>query len=258
MIESIALGILQGITEFLPVSSSGHIFYIGAITKYPVYNLPLMISIHVGTALAIIFYFKNRIKKMLLSLLKIKHTAYAEERRLWKYLLIASVPAGIAGITMEPIIEKITTVYLTGLCWIINGIILICGEFLSQKKTRQKSIDISTSVTIGIFQAIAILPGISRSGSTIMAARNTGIKPSESFEFSFLLGIIAIIGGFFLEILKKPEGFDIACLISGIIAFLSGYIALVILAKAVNLNKMKWFGYYTTGLGLFVLLRNSL
>ncbi len=110
MIESIGFGILQGLTEFLPVSSSGHIFFAGKLSVYPAYNLPLMVSIHAGTALAIVFYFRKLIQQMILSLLKMRDVSYIKERKLWKYLLIASIPAGIAGITLEKFIEKISTV----------------------------------------------------------------------------------------------------------------------------------------------------
>lgn len=253
MVESIGFGILQGLTEFLPVSSSGHIFLAGKLSIYQTYNLSLMVSIHAGTSLAIVFYFKKRIKQMIFALKKMKNAAYSGERKLWKYLLIASIPAAIAGIILEKFIDEISTVRLVGICWIINGIILIFGELLSQKKKNQKNINLFISLIVGVFQALAILPGISRSGSTIIAARIAGVERYQAFEFSFLLGIIAMVGSFFLEIIKKPHGFTGTCLVSGIIAFLSGYLALVILAKIVKSSEMKWFGYYTIIIGIAVL-----
>ncbi|MCM8816557.1 MAG: undecaprenyl-diphosphate phosphatase [Candidatus Omnitrophica bacterium] len=255
MIEAISFGILQGLTEFLPVSSSGHVFFLGKLSIYPTYNLPLMISIHIGTTLSIVFYFRSRIKSMLVALKKIKEISYNEERKLWKYLFIASIPAAIAGIFLERLIEEISTIRLVGTCWIINGIILVFGELISQKKREQKDINLLMSLFIGIFQATAILPGISRSGATITAARISGMEAYKAFEFSFLLGVIAIIGSFLLEVIKKPEGFTGVCFASGAIAFLSGYLALAVLAKIVKLNEMKWFGYYTILVGFLVLFK---
>ncbi|MCM8822285.1 MAG: undecaprenyl-diphosphate phosphatase [Candidatus Omnitrophica bacterium] len=252
MIEAIALSILQGITEFIPVSSSGHIFYAGQKFMHTAYNLPFMVSVHMGSALAIVFYFSRRLKKMFLSLLKIKNSKYSEEKQMWKYVLIGSIPAAIAGLAFEQKIEKFTTVSLVGICWIINGLILIFGEILSQKKNH-KQINIYTAFFIGVSQSIAILPGISRSGSTITAARLSGMEPEKSFEFSFLLGIIAIFGSFVLEILKKPEGFNLFCITGTVIAFLSGYFSLFILSRSVSLNRMKWFGFYTIIAGMFAL-----
>jgi len=250
MIEAIALGILQGITEFLPVSSSGHVFYAGRLYNYPVYDLPLMLSIHIATAMAVFVYFRHRIRRLFISIVKTRIADYADERKLIKYLLIASIPAGIAGFLLEPFIDRITTVYLVGTCWIINGMILIIGEILIQKKNTEKHLNAAIALFIGVFQALSILPGISRSGSTITAARNAGMKSFDAFEFSFLLGIIAIVGGFILELLKKPQGFNFFCFVSGLAAFISGYISLIILAKTVRQNKMKWFGLYTIVVGL--------
>lgn len=253
MLEAILIGVIQGITEFLPVSSSGHIFFAGKMSIYQAYNLPLMMSIHFGTLLAILLYFRQRLKKMFFSIMKINDSNYTDERKLWVYLIIASIPAALAGILLEPVIEKISTNLLVGTCWIVNGIILIIGEILSKNK-KQKPVNISSAFVVGIFQAIAILPGISRSGSTITAAKNTGMSPQQAFEFSFFLGMIAIFGGFLLEILKKPSGFTVLCLISGISSLVSGYFSLFILAKVLKNNKMKWFGLYTIIIGMSVFL----
>ncbi|MCM8765075.1 MAG: undecaprenyl-diphosphate phosphatase [Candidatus Omnitrophica bacterium] len=257
VIETIALSIVQGITEFIPVSSSGHLFYMGQIFMHTAYNLPFMVSVHMGSALAIVLYFSQRLKKMFISLLKIKNSYYSEEKQLWKYILIGSIPAGIIGVAFEPLIEKIATTSLVGICWVINGVILVCGEILSQKKD-QKQIDMYIALFVGISQAIAILPGISRSGATITAARVSGIQPEKAFEFSFFLGIIAIAGSFILEVFKKPAGFGLFCIMAGLSTFLFGYFALFILSKAVNHNKMKWFGFYTIVVGIIALARGEL
>jgi len=253
MIDAILIGILQGITEFLPVSSSGHILYAGKMSLIPGYQLPLWISVHMGTVISIVLYFRKRIKKMLVSLVNLNSPEYRKEHLLWKNLIIASIPAAIVGILFDSYIEKIATLTVLGYCWIINGIILIAGELLSKNKRNTDSNDLLSAIVIGIFQAIAILPGISRSGATITAARNMGFSPERAFEFSFFLGILTITGGFILELAKSPGSFTIDCFIAGVSGFISGYIALMILSKAVQKAKMKWFGVYTIIAGFITL-----
>ncbi len=254
MLESIILGLLQGITEFLPVSSSGHLLYAGTVFMHQSYNLPLVISAHVGTMLALLIFFRRRIKRMVLAVLQFKNNEYSYEWKLWYYLIVASIPAALAGLFLESRIEKISGIYLLGFCWIINGLILIIGEIMSRQR-KESPVNVFSSLIIGIFQAIAILPGISRSGSTITAARNTGLNSEAAFEFSFLLGIIAISGGFLLEIVKKPSGFTHLCLVSGITAMIFGYFSLIVLLKAIRSNKMKLFGIYTIISGIVAILK---
>jgi len=253
MIEAILLGILQGLTEFLPVSSSGHILLVQKILTNN-FDLPLMISTHGNRALAILIYFRHRIKQVLYALIKIADNSYKQERTLWKYLILASIPAAIAGFLIEPKIDQISSVTLVSVCWIINGLILILGEIINQKKAKDIPINSISSLVIGISQAIAILPGISRSGITIITGKNTGLKSDTAFEFSFFLGIIAISGGLILELMKNPQGFNFTSMIGGITGMITGYAALVILSKTVYSNKMKWFGLYTIIAGIITLL----
>ncbi|MGB9641729.1 MAG: undecaprenyl-diphosphate phosphatase [Candidatus Ratteibacteria bacterium] len=254
MIEAILLGLLQGLTEFLPVSSSGHILFAQKILSNN-FDLPLIISVHMGTAFAILIYFRYRIRKMVYSIIKTADASYKEERKLWKYLILASIPAAIAGFLIEPKIDQIPGVTLISACWIVNGLILIFGEFLAQEKQKNTPINLLSSSIVGIAQAIAILPGISRSGITIIAGKNAGLKSENAFEFSFFLGIIAIAGGLILEIIKHPQEFNYASIAGAITAMISGYAALVLLSKTVYTNKMKWFGFYTilAGITLFLI-----
>ncbi len=253
MLKSIILGLLQGITEFLPVSSSGHLLYVNNVLMKQVYDLPLLISAHAGTMLAVLVFFRNQVKRLILAVFQFKNPEYSYERKLWCYLIVASIPAGLAGFFLESRIDKISSIYILGVCWIINGLMLIIGEIMSKRK-KESTINFLSALIIGIFQTIAILPGISRSGSTITAARNTGLNPEQAFEFSFLLGIIAIMGGFLLEIIKKPQGFTYPCLVSGIVAMISGYLALIVLLKAIRSNNLKFFGVYTILCGIIAIL----
>ncbi len=253
MIEAILLGLLQGFTEFLPVSSSGHILLAQKILLNNL-DLPLMISVHMGTALAILIFFRYRIRRMLYSIIKTADASYKEERKLWKYLILASIPAAIAGFFIEPKIDQISSVFLVSACWIVNGLILFFGELLVQKNQKNIPINLFSSLVIGIAQAVAILPGISRSGTTITAGKNAGLKSEDAFEFSFFLGIIAIGGGLVLELIKHPQGFNYNSIIGAITGMISGYIALMLLSKTVYANKMKWFGFYTIIAGVILFL----
>ena len=252
--SSIGIGLLQGITEFLPISSSGHLLYLNSVFTRQSYNLPLIISAHIGTIIALLIFFRNRIKRLILALFQPANRQYSYERKLWGYLIVASIPAGLAGFFLEPRIETISTLHILGICWIINGFILIAGEYMT-RYTKKESLNVVSALIIGIFQAIAILPGISRSGSTITAARNTGLEVDEAFEFSFLLGIIAIIGGFLLELVKNPTDFTSACVISGIIAMIAGYFSLALVLKAIRSQHLKIFGIYTMIIGVITILK---
>lgn len=193
---------------------------------------------------------------MTFAIFQFRNQEYSYEMKLWYYLIIASIPAALTGFFLESHIEKISSLYIVSICWIINGVILIAGEILSRQK-KESSINFFSASLIGIFQALAILPGISRSGSTITAARNTGLNPEQAFEFSFLLGIIAISGGFLLEIVKKPSGFTYLCFISGITAMISGYFSLIVVLKAIHSKNMKLFGIYTIICGIIAILKQT-
>lgn len=241
LISSIFLGILQGLTEFLPVSSSGHLVIAqNLIPGFTQDGVLFDVILHAGTVLAVLYYFRKTLLKLTSKYLLL--------------LLIGTIPAGLVGVLLGSSIEKLFNgLYLVGFALLFTAIL----NFLTDKaKTGSKEISIKKSILIGMAQALAIIPGISRSGSTIFAGTSLGIKRKEAAQFSFLLSVPAIIGANAVQFLKYGFGGtgNIMFYFAGFItAFVSGVIAINFVLKFLLGGKFKLFAYYCVVLGIIVL-----
>jgi len=244
--KEILIGIVQGLTEFLPVSSSGHIavleHYLGIFSG----DLSREVALHLATLLAVLIYFRRKIYHLIVDWAGGRNLSY-----LW-YLILGSIPAGVVGLLFESRIEDaFSSLSAIAVCFIFTGLVLL--STLVVKSGGEKITGIR-SLIVGIAQALAIFPGVSRSGSTISAGLHLKLTGEEAFEFSFLLSIPAIAGAGLLEI--KKVGFS--ALIShwpGIISsFIFGYIALLFLNKIVKKGKLYVFSPYLLALGLLLLI----
>ena len=201
ILQSLILGIIQGITEFLPISSSGHLVLMETIMNLEVETLKSFdVALHVGSLLAILIYFRKTIIKIL-----------TKDHKYIAYLLIGTIPAVIAGFTLEDRIDQIFRgTMAVGIVMIITGIYFLIAEKI--KISKSPRLQVSKSLLIGLSQAFALIPGVSRSGSTIATGVMLGMKRTQAAEFSFLLGSIAITGAGLLtaldvetlEIAKAP------------------------------------------------------
>ncbi|MBT9130216.1 MAG: Undecaprenyl-diphosphatase [candidate division WS2 bacterium] len=247
-VKIIILAIVQGLTEFLPISSSGHItiFYHLLNLEEPI--LSLQVYLHLGTSLAVLLFLYRELKEVLTknSILPIL-----------KMVIIGSIPAGMVGIFFKDFLE--TIFHLEGLLplfFLINSIILISSYFIQEKNIQMVNIKPIKALLIGIFQALAILPGISRSGSTISGGLLLGLKRKEALLFSLLLSIVAIWGGSLLEIMTEPPIFLKPSIIAGvIISFVTGYFSLWLIKKALDNNYFYLFGIYTLFLSVFLWIK---
>lgn len=240
-IWALVLGVLQGFTEFLPVSSSGHLVLVQSII--PGFSQPGVlfdVVLHFGTLLAILFFFRKRILSLT-----------------WKYILyivIATIPAVIVGFLFKDTISILfSSVEVVGVALVITGLL----NFSTFKhKEENKSLDSKKSTFVGMMQAFAIIPGISRSGSTIFAGIKTGLSSKDAAEFSFLISVPAIIGANVLEIYSfGGESINyVSYLIGFIAAFISGIIAIKMVLKFLKEKKFKIFSIYCLILGMIVLL----
>ncbi len=241
LISSIFLGILQGLTEFLPVSSSGHLVIAqNLIPGFTQEGVLFDVILHAGTVLAVLYYFRKTLLRLTSKYLLL--------------LLIGTIPAGLVGVLLGSSIEKLFDgVYLVGLALLFTAVL----NFLTDKaKTESKKISIKNSILIGMAQALAIIPGISRSGSTIFAGTSLGIKRKEAAQFSFLLSVPAIVGANAVQFYKYGlSGTEsIILYIAGFIAaFISGVIAINFVLKFLLGGKFKLFAYYCVVLGILVL-----
>jgi len=263
-IDAIILGIVQGLTEFLPISSSGHLVIFEHLLKINMDNIAFEVFVHFGTLLSVVAFYFNDIGNMIKSFFKgISHRnigkTYRDDAffRLSIFVIIGTIPAVIAGLFLEDFFVSIFhNIQLVGITLLITGIVILSTHFIKHKTT---DLTPKKSLLIGIAQSIAILPGISRSGFTISSALIAGISREDAARFSFLLAIPAILGATLLHIIdfisSDIAGINIAPLFIGfLISFIVGYLAIRFLLSVLKSGKFVWFAPYCFIAGLVVLL----
>jgi undecaprenyl-diphosphatase len=245
--ETIFLSIVQGMTEFLPVSSSGHLVFFQKIIGFK--NPPVFfdILVHVGSLIAILFFFRKKIINLIQEIIR-------GQLNFFKILIVASIPAAIFGFLIESQVEAVfNSLFLLGISFFINSAILFSTKSFTEGKGNASALNNQKSLFIGALQALAILPGVSRSGSTISAGLKAGLKKEEAFNFSFLLAIPAILGALLLkakDFLEKDSINGQFSLLGFIIAAVTSYFSLKILANFVKKGQLYLFAPYTFFLGI--------
>jgi undecaprenyl-diphosphatase len=260
VLKSIILGIVQGITEFIPVSSSGHLVLANHFLNFELQDITFEIMLHVGTLFSVIIYFREDIKKLLLSAVHYqdKSEEYVNYRKVLFFLAIATVATGIVGLLLKELILSIFYNPLFTACMLmITGTIVFISDTVKGNELTQEKTGVVRSIIIGISQAIAIFPGISRSGTTITTSMLTGLKRMEAARFSFLLSIPAIIGVTIMEI-RDISSID-SILMPGfffgtLAAFISGYLVIALLLNMIKKRNLKIFSFYTWTLGIVTIL----
>ena len=254
---AIILGIIQGLTEFLPVSSSGHLEITKEIfdTDYQAKESLLMtVVLHFATALSTVFVFRKDIYKILKGFFS--KTDF-KERKFAIKIIISMVPAAIVGIFFEDIIESFFSgqLILVGSMLIITGFLLLLAD---KAKESSSQISFLNSFIIGVSQAIAILPGISRSGATIATSVILGIDKNLSAKFSFLMVVPLIFGKVLKDILSGDivsESFSFGPLFLGFIAaFFTGLFACKWMISLVRSSKLKYFSFYCFTVAVLVII----
>lgn len=249
-LEAIILGLIQGLTEFLPVSSSGHLElanYLFGIEEPS--NLQFTMALHAGTVLSTIVVFWKELGKLIKGFFKFNMNP---EMIFVLNIFISLVPIAFIGLVFGSEIENLFTSNLT----LVGCMLLVTAGLLTfahYAKPKQKPVTPKNAFIIGLAQAVAVLPGLSRSGTTISTGLMLGVKREEVSKFSFLMVLIPVIGMNFLEIIKMPAGesFTTAPLIAGFItAFISGTIACKWMIKLVNKGKLVWFAVYCLAAGI--------
>lgn len=252
VLQAFILGLVQGLTEFLPVSSSGHLVLFQNIFGLSEGTLFFDTMVHVGTLAAVIIVYWQDV-------LAILRRPFSPTT--WK-LLLALVPTILVGLFLKDFVESAFSGRLLGFCFLITAAALFISERVGEGRKRGlKSVTYPDAAMIGIAQSIAILPGISRSGSTIAMGLGMGLHRSTAAKFSFLLSIPTILGSLVLEVKDVAEagfsgiGADILPIIVGTVAAaVSGYFAIRLLLAVLKKGRLKWFALYVGVLGLFVIL----
>ena len=258
LLDAIILGLVQGLTEFLPVSSSGHLVLSQKLLGVEEQGLTFEVMVHFGTLLSVMIYFWKQLWNMLLSILPPFRKELAKEREMILLLAIASVPAAVVG--FSPLKDVFEGTYekpaVVGLLLMLTGGILFLPRLIAKRQKDSADVGFKSALIMGIGQAFAILPGISRSGSTIVSGMMAGAKSSTAAEFSFLMAIPAIAAAAFLELGHLPkEGGQLTTYIVGTaVAFLSGLIAIYTVLAAIRRGRFEYFGIYCLVAGLIAFL----
>ncbi len=254
------LGIVQGITEFLPISSSGHLVILQHILGIKSVELFLDVSLHIGTLFAVIIFLRKELISLFSSILTRepnKVTTFGiSSMRLILYIIVGTFFTGMIGLLGE---KHFTFLFAApayvGISLIITGIILLLSK-LGETRTKSAILSLPISIIIGLFQGIAVIPGISRSGTTISFGLLLGLKRDIAFKFSFLLSIPAVLGALFLEMRHfESSHFGLVSIIIGmVLAFVTGYLSLIWLKKLVNKGRFYIFAPYCILLGILTFI----
>lgn len=240
---ALVLGTIQGLSEFLPISSSGHLVLLQKLI--PRFSQPGVLFdavVHLGTVFAVLFFFRKNI--------------FSLSKKYMVFIVLGTLPAALAGFLFREEFELMfSSAKFLGYEFILTGIFDLAVD-LPVKRTS--SLNNLNSLLIGVAQAVSIIPGISRSGATIFTGVRLGVDKSEVGRYSFLLSVPAILGANILEIsahgLDSLQGSFQFYLIGFLASFLVGIISIGIVLKFLLNNKFKFFGFYTLALGLLVIL----
>ena len=268
IIQGIIIGIVQGLTEFLPVSSSAHLVFIQRILGVKS-SLAFDTFLHLGTLLAVLWFFRADIYKMLkswwLSIGDILQGRFREGfkndpyKRLAWYVILATIPVGVVGILFENQVDALFAgaLYVPAFFLFVTGTILYLSQRMNSGNVNYDTITKKEALFMGLGQACAILPGLSRSGTTIAAGLTIGLNKEFAAKFSFILSIPAILGAFLVQIKDIGTALDVnfAAVILGFIAsFVAGYVAIKWMLDLIQKKSLDIFAYYCWMVGIIVFM----
>ena len=265
--QAIIIGLVQGLTEFLPVSSSAHLIFAQQALGVSDVGLAFDVLMHVGTLVAVIVYFfndiVNMIKGFLLSLVDLKNGNFMGEikkdpyKKLAWLTILATIPVGVVGVLFNDMIESMFQgLTIPAFLLLVTGCLLYASQRMNSGRIDVRNMTIKEALIMGCGQALAILPGLSRSGTTIAAGLFAGLDKEFAAKFSFILSIPAILGAAVFQ-LKDLSGGNIeigACIAGFVVAVISGYLAISVLLKIVREKSLDIFAYYCWIVGLIVLI----
>lgn len=271
IIKALILGLVQGFTEFLPISSSGHLaLFAGDEDSF---GLHFIVLLHFGTLFSIFVYYRRDVRDVLsggLRLVPAALRALARKEpfgnflandpsaRLALMIIVGTIPTGVIGLGLKPLVEFSIApghIRIVGACFIVTGVLMYFVDRFPSRGKPLSNVTLRDAITIGIFQGIAAMPGISRSGSTVFAAVMRGVERKDAARFSFLMAVPALIGANILEMKDASGSIELVPAAVGIVAaFFAGYLSLVVLVRVLTSQKLRYFSGYLVTLGLLVLL----
>ncbi len=264
LFEAIVLGITQGLTEFLPISSTAHLRIIPAFAGWEDPGAAFTAVTQLGTMAAVLLYFRAdlaRIARAWLRSLRDPAARREHDARLGWYIVLGTIPIGIFGIAFKDQIETgARDLYLIGVALIVLGFVLLAAERVGRKDREIKDITKRDGITVGFAQALALIPGVSRSGATISAGLFLGLDRTSAARFSFLLSVPAVVLSGLLEfvsILNGSDGEHVglgALAVATLLAFIVGYASIAFLLRYLSNHSTIVFVIYRVALGALVLV----
>ena len=263
ILEAIILGIIQGLTEFLPISSTGHLRIVPALLGWPDPGAAFTAITQLGTMAAVLIYFRNdlwRIASAWLAGLRDKEKRGELDSRMGWYLIAGTIPIAIFGFLFRHEIEtSARSLHLIGFTLIVLGLILFAADRLGRKVREIESVKLPDGVVMGFAQALALVPGVSRSGATITAGLFLGFTRADAARFSFLLSVPAVVLSGLFELrsyLGDGGTVDavVPLVVATVVAFISGYAAIAFLLRWLAEHTLTIFVVYRIILGVVVLV----
>ena len=264
LLKAIVLGVIQGLTEFLPISSSAHLRIFPEIFGWGDPGAAFTAVIQIGTELAVLIYFRKDIWRIattwLKSLVKPEYRGHLDARMGW-YVIIGSMPIVILGVLLKDTIEsEFRSLYLVATTLIVMGIVLGIADRVGSLDRTMRNLNLTHAVYFGIAQSMALIPGVSRSGATISMGRFLGYEREAATRFAFLLAIPAVVGAGVFELKEIPHGDNAygwgPTIVATVVSFVIGYAAIAWLLRYVSTRSYLPFVIYRIALGtlVFVLL----
>jgi undecaprenyl-diphosphatase len=257
LLKAVFLGTLQGLTEFLPISSSAHLRIFPELLGWGDPGAAFTAVIQIGTELAVLVYFRKDIWRIgstwVKSLFRAEYRGHLDSRMGW-YIIIGSMPIVILGIFLKDTIEQdFRNLWLIGTTLIVLGVILGIADRVSANNKRIKDVSLRDALLMGAAQSLALIPGVSRSGATISMGRFLGFEREAATRYAFLLAIPAVVGAGLFELKEIPNGDNAygvgPTVVATVVSFLIGYAAIAWLLRYVSTNSYLPFVIYRIGLG---------
>lgn len=257
VLKAIILGIIQGVAEFLPISSSAHLILFPYLFGWEESGLAFDVALHFGTMMAVLaIFFKDWWNLFIGAIKDIKDKKKSTNGRMFWYLIIATVPAALTGLLLDDVIENIirNKIWIIALALAIMGLLIYIGDKWAskhyKKETKFEDISLKQALIVGIFQAFAVIPGFSRSGTTILAGRLQGISKEAITKFTFLLSVPVICGATILKI--GDLAFTKEVIVGIISSFAMGVISIKFLLSYIKKHDFSIFAFYRVIFALIV------
>jgi undecaprenyl-diphosphatase len=255
--QAVVLGLVQGLAEFLPISSSAHLVLVPWVFRWPDPGLSFDVALHVGTLVAVLWYFRNewvRLTQSAFALLRTRRVD-TEEKRRFLHIVVATIPAAIGGLLLEDYAEStFRSPTLIAITLMVMGVVLWAADRYAPRDRPLGSMTLRDAVLIGLAQVFALVPGVSRSGSTMTAGRALRLDRQAAAMFSFLMSMPITAAAAVLKVPALLRSDDLTMLVVGIIASaVSGWLAIAVLLRYLSKHSFGVFALYRLALGALIL-----